>query len=440
MYKKSKYLLSAQYRNFLLLYSPIKNIILPIDENDILSITNYLDNIDLLEKMEPQLFNFLKNHGFIVDVDLNETNFIIVQNRMRIFNDRFYRLTINPTLDCNMSCWYCTVDAAGNDRPKSRMSDQTINNTIEHIKYQISNNQIDGLFLDWFGGEPLLFFDEVIYPISKAAQKLSLEKDLTFMQFITTNGYLIDSLRIDKMNEIGLNSFQITLDGNRAKHNSIRKHYESNTYDRILSNISMICTNIENPTIHLRINYDRRTLDELSELIEWMKMPNIRDNIIVNFQKVFQVPRKSDKENEDLVEVMKKLEYNGIKTQYWAFRPQSYYTCYSDKFYHRVINYDGYIYKCTARNYNEENRIGVLKEDGIIELNSQKISNLFAKSTFENEKCLDCSFLPLCFGPCIQKNYEVRFKNANFKCLFDDAELSVNNFIISEAKKRQLVN
>jgi uncharacterized protein len=246
-------------------------------------------------------------------------------------------------------------------------------------------------------------------------------------------------VRIELMNEIGLNNFQITLDGKRTKHDSIRKHYGVGTFDKILSNISMICKYIENPTIHLRINYDRKTLANLNDLIDWLKAPKIRDNIIVNFQKVFQVQRYSKDENNELVEVLQKFENSGIRTQYWAYRPKSYYTCYSDKFYHRVINFDGNIYKCTARNYNDENQVGVLKDNGEIELNNQKISNLFSNSTFENDRCLTCKFLPLCFGPCIQKNYEVRFKNANFKCLFDDAELSVNNFIISEAKKRQLV-
>jgi len=157
---------------------------------------------------------------------------------------------------------------------------------------------------------------------------------------------------------------------------------------------------------------------------------------IIDFDKEYRI---GEDENNELVEVLQKFENSGIRTQYWAYRPKSYYTCYSDKFYHRVINFDGNIYKCTARNYNDENQVGVLKDNGEIELNNQKISNLFSNSTFENDRCLTCKFLPLCFGPCIQKNYEVRFKNANFKCLFDDAELSVNNFIISEAKKRQLV-
>jgi uncharacterized protein len=439
MVKNSKYVIKVQYKDGLLMYSPISNFIIPIEKEDVESLNVHLYNLDAFKKNEPQIFELFKKHSFIVQSDFNEVDYIKFQNKLSIFYDRCYRLTINPTLECNMNCWYCTVDAAANFRPNKRMSDSTMKNLIDHISSQINSRSIDELFLDWFGGEPLLYFREVIYPISKIAQKLSKAQRIPLKQFITTNGYLIEDSMIDEFNEIKLNNFQITLDGNRAKHNTIRKHYGADTFDKILDNIVMICCRVENPTIQLRINYDKKTLNGLYEIIEKLNEPDVREKIVINFQKVFQVDRSKTQENGALKKAIHLFENYGFRTRYWAYRPQAFHTCYSDRYYHRVINYDGNVFKCTARKYNIENRIGVLKKGGEIELDTSIMSIMFSDSTFNNDICLDCNLLPLCFGPCIQKNYEVKRNTSRFECLLRDAEFSVDSFVIDEAKKRKII-
>ena len=96
--------------------------------------------------------------------------------------------------------------------------------------------------VDWFGGEPLLCFDNIIYPFSKKVKKWCAENDVIFYQSITTNASLIDDKMVDRMNEIGLNQFQITLDGGKEDHNEVRKSKAMpNSYDVIVKNIHSLC-------------------------------------------------------------------------------------------------------------------------------------------------------------------------------------------------------
>ena len=48
-------------------------------------------------------------------------------------------------------------------------------------------------------------------------------------------------------------------------------------------------------------------------------------------------------------------------------------TCYANKINSEVINYDGLVYKCTARDFSEKNDVGIMLEGGIIKYKYDKI-------------------------------------------------------------------
>ena len=60
---------------------------------------------------------------------------------------------------------------------------------------------------------------------------------------------------------------------------------------------------------------------------------------------------------------------------------------------------------------------------------------MFADSTFNNEKCLNCKRLPLCYGPCIQKYYETKIGKSTFECLHDASEISLKEYVIDKVNK-----
>lgn len=199
----------------------------------------------------------------------------------------------------------------------------------------------------------------------------------------------------------------------------------------------MLAEIIQNVRITLRINYDKKTLYGIEDIIPYIS-ENAKKHIHVDFQKVWQI-NCDEKDQEQLKKVKETFRENGLNSGYWAYSPKRFNRCYSDRLHHYAINYDGRIFKCTAQDYADDKVIGELRPDGTIKWRDKLLSELFAHSTFDNERCLKCKSLPICMGPCIIRNYEARKQNLPIPCVFENAQYSLNSYIIEKAKIRKLI-
>lgn len=405
------------------------------DEHD--NIQNLLLDLTNFYKKHTSVFNQFKKWGFIVENSTNEIDIIRFRNKHAVFNDRHYYLVINPTLECNFNCWYCYEE-----HPKGRMEISTIDRIKKHIEYMVTSKQITGLHLSWFGGEPLLYLKEVIEPISSFAKELMVKNKLTFTHHINTNASLITDESIAIFNNISLKGFQITIDGDEKRHNKIRNANGEPTYSNIIDNIIKLGYNINSAEITLRINYDDKTLD-ISDIETVLKsIPyDIRKYIRIDYQRVWQtVANLKGGVNERRLFLKQYGDNLGFKivpnTHMLEFGKKI--VCYADKYYHTEINYDGKVYRCTARGYSKKYQYGKLNNKGIIGWNTQKISKHFSKATFENETCLKCSLLPLCLGHCIQKTLEL--EGQDFYCNVKNDEVSFESFISDSYKNLKQYN
>ena len=90
-----------------ILYNTLSNQLVKFKENEVNSINYFLENLEEFKQKYPDLLKKFIQKGFIVKADFDELDFIYYQNRKDVFLNKYYRLTINPTLDCNYRCWYC---------------------------------------------------------------------------------------------------------------------------------------------------------------------------------------------------------------------------------------------------------------------------------------------------------------------------------------------
>lgn len=60
-----------------------------------------------------------------------------------------YMLTINPTMNCNFSCWYCYE----NHIAKSKMPPEILEHVKQHITKISSNKELKKFNMCFFGGE-----------------------------------------------------------------------------------------------------------------------------------------------------------------------------------------------------------------------------------------------------------------------------------------------
>lgn len=393
-YKKSRFLYVSQYLDRVTIYyQSINDSFLTIEKKDAQLFNEILDNPSKYASNYPELIQILYNNKFIVNESLNEITDIITRNRVSIFADKHYMLTINPTLNCNLNCWYCTQHS----NEKTVLNSEKLLLIKKHISMMAKSGDITGFHLDWFGGEPLLYFNEVIYPLAKHTILESKANNLKFTHHITTNAVLINSEMIKLFKDISLKSFQITVDGYESKHNNVKNVLGEPTYRTVISNINSILNSIPDCQIILRINYEDNSLDGIEPLFDEFPK-NKRSHIYIDFQKVWQKRKQVNSENEKLRKIMLYCDKIGYKARYIFYENKPFRTCYADKFFHTVINYDGNIYKCTADDYN--NPKGYLDENGRITLFN---TSIFNKPTFDNENCLNCNFLSFCYGPCSKK-------------------------------------
>lgn len=419
MYKLSRYNYFVESGDRMIYLNGMTGNTFSVSQKEHEQMTKLLDDLVLFHARYNSLFNRFKDWGFIISEDLDEIDLLRFRNKQAVFMDKFYRLVINPTEDCVFNCWYCTQ----HQQNTGRMGNDVIERVKRHIKYMIEVEKVTGFNLDWFGGEPLMYFNEVMYPIAKYAFKLIDKHNLPYNHQATTNAYLVTPAMAEKMREINFKSLQITIDGDEKRHNAIRNVKGAPSFMRIMDNISLLCERIPGIRIVLRLNYDDRTLTVSDMENVFAQIPEqYRNKINLSFQRVWQTIKKRSQteENErlkDLYQSCLGLGYSPMISN--VLQVGSVIRCYGDRFYHTVINYNGKVYKCTAHTNREA---GILHDNGAIEWNPEVMSRLFAKATFENDRCLPCKYLPLCLGNCIHKRDDER-------CALDYDDMSSGFFI-----------
>jgi uncharacterized protein len=374
-------------------------------------------------------FQSLLRLRFIIPMDLDEMDIINFRNKRDIFLDNSYNIVIMPTLDCNFKCWYCYET-----HNKEKMSTSTQKNILKFIEKQIDECKPPKINLRWFGGEPLLCFEKIIYPLSKEIKNICEEKEILFQNSITTNGYLFYNKDIDKYTDIKLNQFQITLDGDEKRHNKIRNVNGTPTFSRIVNNIKMLIDNIEGCKVVLRINYKNETLEDVKKIL-YNFSEKYKKSIVVDFQRIWQTSKERKPNNKALKQSVELCENNGFITYYEHFYLYKGFVCYLDKWNSFVFNYNGDVYKCTGRDFNNSNKVGVLLNDGTIKWDMAKLIKRYSRATFDNKMCRKCKLLPICLGPCSQKVFDNKPKTSHNICHKELLETSINNYIIRHYKK-----
>ncbi len=114
-------------------------------------------------------------------------------------------LTIMPTEMCNFCCAYCY---------EAHSPITMTNNILSQIKNYISKNapRYRDVCVSWFGGEPTLCKDKII-DVSSLIVSLQAVHNFRYSASMTTNGYLLDEKAFLQYYNVGIRTFQITLDG-----------------------------------------------------------------------------------------------------------------------------------------------------------------------------------------------------------------------------------
>ena len=374
----------------------------------------------------PKPFESLYERGFIIDRDKDEFAELKKEHSEALKSANTFKLTILPSLDCNLKCWYCFENHIAGSHLTKEVAD-----SIRRFVKKLFNDQPDlnHLEVELFGGEPLLYFKEELYPLLKDIKDHidDLGKSVSF--FFVTNAVCITEDIIPLLKELNA-SFQISIDGFKDRHDKIKYIPETGegTYDRMIRTIYSLTENIDNTYINLRINYDDETLGHMPELMDDLRNVD-RKKIGIHLERVWQTGKGGDNKNDILKGLINRWMANGFTVSYMNLGRRG-YSCKASSENQAVIACDGAVYKCSGRDFTENHRDGTLLSDGTIEWKNEKLKQRLDIVTFENDMCRECIFLPLCWGPCCQKQMEADNGDLSRYCQKRNMELKISDYVL----------
>jgi uncharacterized protein len=335
--------------------------------------------------------------GFLVVSDEEE------KKEMLVFLDELNAMDtrlsayVTMNLDCNLACPYCFE---GTRRGKHYMSEETAGQVIEFIQQQLVGK--DEFSITFYGGEPLLS-NNLIQNMTSRFRRIADNKGIRFSFSFITNGTLLNEAAVKKLKPLGLKGAAITLDGPEEVHNVSRPFASgAGSFNAIINNLRKICDLVE---VNIGGNFSEGNYGQFPRLLDQLVQHGITPDKIksIKFDPVL-------KEREGIATP----DYGGgcrSINEAWLFDagiflrdetirrgfPTSDVTpsiCAIERNNMFIINHDGGIYKCPGLIGQPEFRVGDVI-DGVGDYSvSHRLDN------WKTAGCMDCVYLPLCFGGC----------------------------------------
>ncbi len=363
-------------------------------------VLEHKENIEELENIHPELYACMLQSEMIVPEELDEAQALFDLWKAQNEDPSFFGMIINPTLDCNLRCWYCYEK----HDVHAGMSPETIESVCRLIDHKVADERLQRLSVSFFGGEPLMYYKKVVAPILHYAVKVCKKKSVALFAHFTTNAVLLTNNILNELNDIGLSqlpTFQITLDGNRDLHNQTRYAAKKKpTYDTIVNNIKTALK--AGNQVAVRFNYTDSNIESFVDVMgDFIDLPDSQRKLLnFTFEQVWQCGNKDTKRRA--IEVANLFIENGLFASYDTLYTR--HNCYADMVNNIVINYNGDVFKCTARDFLPERREGSLEQNGQVCWN--KLYEKRMNIRFCNKACKACKILPLCNGRCSQSKLE----------------------------------
>lgn len=441
----SKYSFTFEYKNKYYLYNTLSNSLIEIDKSIYSLLKNNMEENKEVnqDEIDNETLEELLKRNFLVedqtDGFLKYKTFI----QHRRAESKFMHLTIAPTMDCCFNCHYCFEKY----KKKGYMSAEVMDSIVKYIEMR---QDLKSIKLTWFGGEPLMAVPQIEMFYDKF---IAYWKDRPFSSNIITTGYHLDKYKIKILQKVKVTSAQITIDGLKETHNSIKKlDNDEDVFEKVMDNIELTNDLAPEIAITIRVNLTRKNCNEYIELNNYLthRFAN-KKNISWGPAFVLNRGKFTPKEEDSyLFDRRSMAEYALILWQEHKIKSQ--FICYPRRFFDEcairndlAISFDpeGYAYKCWEIIGNRTYSIGQINENGkIINVNEKMLNRqLCGADPLDDPKCSKCRYLPICNGGCPIQRIENMFENKQndccsiYKnCLLDVLKIHIDNKCKGEAE------
>lgn len=336
---------------------------------------------------------------FLVANELDELALVVRRKAAGVKDPNRLDVIIMPNLDCNFACPYCYEN---HDRA-NHMSVEVRERLIKWLATIIPRHKV--LLLNWFGGEPLLSPDHIV-TITDFARRQCDAHGVQLLTNITTNGYALTSGMISRLVAQEIFSYQITVDGPAATHNTTRVLKSGKgTFERVFLNITNLAKADSRVRVSVRVNYNQNNINQLPELLQLFPQA-VRRQLRIVFEPVFGDSKLSATKNIDGAEISRLItdyyeqaQSLGYDVRLGGLGVGRLVYCYAERENQYIVDFKGDVFKCSVTDFRPEQRIGTIDADGQF-LRHIANSNEWFSLGLIDDKCEECTFLPLCMGGC----------------------------------------
>lgn len=334
-------------------------------------------------------------------------------NLANLIKPRHLELIILPTENCNFRCTYCYEDFE-----IGRMEDRTVYAIKKLIDSRLRN--LDSLTISWFGGEPLMAKD-IVMDINRHAMTVAAKSGVHFSSNATTNAYSLNKATFHSLIQLGLNSYQISLDGDKVEHDKTRKLANSKgTFLKIWQNLLSMKESNLNFSILLRIHVHLDNLISVKDLLSRINNEfgmDVRFNIFLKAvgnwggEGVKKMNLTKTASQDVITDLAKHLEIIGWNTpRSYSNESPSIHVCYAALPTSFVIRADGNLAKCTVAFNDPRNVVGKINDDGTLYIENEAMHGFMRGFKNLNSDELRCPIQgmpakaqPISFYPAINK-------------------------------------
>jgi uncharacterized protein len=309
-----------------------------------------------------------------------------------------FEVTATLTLECNLACPYCYEDPF---RGRLVMSAATADLLVQRLVERMAAGM--DVLVDFYGGEALIRL-ELLRGIAARLKDAAASHGVTFTFNLFSNGVLLTRRVVEELVPLGLAAVRLTIDGPPDVHDAQRPFVSGlgSSFAVIMANLREVYRIVQ---IDLGGNYTRDNYRRFPELLDLLIEEEIDP---VQFKEVTfspVMPRADGSVTGDFGSACActaepwAIEANlflrqEIKRRGFPVGKIQPSACMIEFANDLVVGYDGGLYKCPVFMGQEAMRVGSLA-DGVSDYRDSHNLDLW-----KTEECLDCAYLPLCFGGC----------------------------------------
>ena len=322
------------------------------------------------------------------------------------------------TEQCNLKCTYCFV--------KQNPKQMTLEVAKKALDFLIKNAEKvgDTPAVNFFGGEPMLKFEEIIKPLIEYAEN-TYGKEVRWS--MTSNGTLFTKENLDYFKEKNV-GILLSLDGCELSHNANRVYHNGKGSFERINEILDYYLKLNEKSI-LRATIERNNVEYFID--------NIMFGINKPFNGIFLIPNSFVEWGEEEKAILKEQVrmFADLFIQYCRQGEIIHLTPFDDKIRSIVkinkaidiplqksykskcglggnkfasVGTDGKLYGCQEMTSNENNDIFIIGDiyNGEDEtLRIKLIESFNIERLAHHGKCNNCRLQPICTGGCVANNY-----------------------------------